>query len=204
MIFQLPQFAAQRHDVQRTVNHAKKIVNLVDMVSPLLFIITTVHSLHAQLFSKINIRVKLVGLETWNNGDLISTSSSAGTLLTNFENYRPSLLSRFPNHDTAMLLTLVYCTVRYSIVQLNVVLLYFYSGIRLSRQVAGVARLGALCTRHSACVAQSLGLSQAALGAVAAHELGHLFGMEHDDGSKLDLITDKRWHILVLPRALQM
>ena len=61
----------------------------------------------------------------------------------------------------------------------------------------GVARLGALCSKYSACVTQDFGYSQAIVGTVAAHELGHLFGMQHDNGSRPDLILDKWWSICV-------
>jgi len=133
-----------------------------------------------QLFSKINIGVELVGLQTWNSHNLISVSSNSQTLLRNFMAYRPSLLTPFPNHDTAMLLTLVLFT-------LFTLQRIFYSGIRMRGGVLGVAGLGALCLRNSASVAQDVQSTLADIGATAAHELGHLFGMEHDNGSEMNL-----------------
>ena len=57
-----------------------------------------------QLFRGLNIRVVLKESITWTNGDQITVTGDAGTLLTNFRGYQPRITT---DHDSAMLLTWV-------------------------------------------------------------------------------------------------
>ena len=57
-----------------------------------------------------------------------------------------------------------------------------YSGIDLDGNTVGLAYIGTMCNQRA-----SIGLSQDSrsgvdsVGSTAAHELGHIFGMNHDD-----------------------
>ena len=51
-------------------------------------------------------------------------------------------------------------------------------------QTIGIAPVGAMCTSFSNGVTQDTGSSVASVGATAAHEMGHIFDMNHDDGRK--------------------
>ena len=55
-----------------------------------------------QLYQDLNIRVVLVDVTTWTNGDQINVVSDADTLLNNFESYKPQITAQ---HDSAMLIT---------------------------------------------------------------------------------------------------
>ena len=57
-----------------------------------------------QLYAKIGIRVSLIGIETWDQRDLIYIVSNPYTLLDNFVAH---LWSRTERFDSAMLITLV-------------------------------------------------------------------------------------------------
>jgi len=59
---------------------------------------------------------------------------------------------------------------------------YSSSGIDLDGTTVGIAPLGAMCTSFANGVTQDTGRSVASVGAIAAHELGHIFDMDHDDG----------------------
>ena len=63
-----------------------------------------------------------------------------------------------------------------------VVLLYLYRGIDLTGNVAGIAYIGTMCrSSTSVGLTQGGGGSIDSVGATAAHELGHIFNMRHDD-----------------------
>lgn len=58
----------------------------------------------------------------------------------------------------------------------------FFRGIDLDRNTVGIAFTGTMCSDRS-----SVGVSQdgrggvEAVGSTAAHEMGHIFSMAHDD-----------------------
>jgi disintegrin and metalloproteinase domain-containing protein 9 len=51
----------------------------------------------------LNIRIVLVGLEIWTNGNLISTAGGAGEVLGNFVQWRERFLITRRRHDSAQL-----------------------------------------------------------------------------------------------------
>ncbi len=63
-----------------------------------------------------------------------------------------------------------------------------YSGIDIDASTVGIARLGTMCNRFSSIGVSQDGIRQ--LGGVVttvAHELGHIFNMDHDDGEMFNL-----------------
>jgi len=61
--------------------------------------------LQLQLYSKIGIRVALIGVLTWNDRDFITVTPNPNTLLNNFQNYRTALAAQYPGYDSSMLMT---------------------------------------------------------------------------------------------------
>ena len=55
-----------------------------------------------QVYRVFNIRVALVDVITWTNGDQINVDPSANTLLNNFQDYIRTIPT---NRDSAMLIT---------------------------------------------------------------------------------------------------
>ena len=55
-----------------------------------------------QIFQTLNVRVVLVDVTTWTNGDRITVSSDPELLLDSFEVYRSQITAA---HDSAMLIT---------------------------------------------------------------------------------------------------
>jgi len=71
---------------------------------------TCVHTLDvsknfSQIYSKINIRIVLVAMEFWTNGDKIVRSEIAGEYYDRFAKYRKNtLMKTIPDHDNAQLM----------------------------------------------------------------------------------------------------
>ena len=60
-----------------------------------------------------------------------------------------------------------------------------HSGIDLNGGILGVSLLGTMCLgRYSSGLVQDTGSSVAFLASTAAHELGHILNMDHDNGRK--------------------
>lgn len=66
-----------------------------------------------QIYSKINIRIVLVAMEFWTDGDKIVRSEIAGEYYDRFAKYRKNtLMKTFPDHDNAQLMWWVVNKVR--------------------------------------------------------------------------------------------
>ncbi|KAF4091197.1 hypothetical protein AMELA_G00034330 [Ameiurus melas] len=109
-------------------------------------------------YKALNIRVALILLEIWNDGDKISVTSNPYSTLEAFLTWRRKQLRQLPN-DNAQLIT----------------------GVAFQGTTIGLAPLKAMCSEY-----QSGGVnsdhSEIAVGVAAtiAHEMGHNFGMNHD------------------------
>lgn len=59
-----------------------------------------------------------------------------------------------------------------------------HSGIDIDGSTVGIAYVGTMCSdRLSVGLTQDNGRSIDGVGATAAHEMGHVFNMRHDDGN---------------------
>nr|XP_023017141.1 zinc metalloproteinase-disintegrin-like batroxstatin-2 isoform X1 [Leptinotarsa decemlineata] len=75
-------------NIQKTVNYAKSIANIVNA-----------------LYSRLNIYVALVGVVVWNEQDEIDMSSNGDRMLTNFLEYRKKQLVNLHPNDNAQFIT---------------------------------------------------------------------------------------------------
>ncbi|XP_023593639.1 disintegrin and metalloproteinase domain-containing protein 9 isoform X2 [Trichechus manatus latirostris] len=112
------------------------------------------------MYIMLNIRIVLVGLEIWTNGNLISITGGAGDVLGNFVQWREKFLITRRRHDSAQL-----------------VLKKGFGG------TAGMAFVGTVCSRSHAGGINVFGqITVETFASIVAHELGHNLGMNHDDG----------------------
>ncbi|XP_047440954.1 disintegrin and metalloproteinase domain-containing protein 19 [Mugil cephalus] len=133
----------ERHDssLEKTTKKLKEAANLVD-----------------KYYKALKIRVTLIGLEVWTDGDKISVSDNPHSTLAAFLSWRRKQLRTLPN-DNAQ----------------------FITGMPFQGTTIGLAPLKAMCSDY-----QSGGVntdhSEIAVGVAAtmAHEMGHNFGMSHD------------------------
>ncbi|XP_064173580.1 disintegrin and metalloproteinase domain-containing protein 12-like isoform X1 [Anguilla rostrata] len=136
------EFQKQGKDLEKVKQRLAEIANYVD-----------------KFYRALNIRVALVGLEVWSDGDKCSITQDPFTTLHEFLDWRKLKLLPQRPHDNAQLI----------------------SGVYFQGTTIGMAPIMSMCT-----VEQSGGIvmdhSDNPLGAAVtlAHELGHNFGMNHD------------------------
>lgn len=114
----------------------------------------------SSFYRQLNIFVALVGVVIWTESDEIKLTDDGDATLTKFLEYRvEKLLPRF-HHDNAQLIT----------------------DTNFKDGVVGKALRGPICTyKHSGGVNKDHDFSPAVVAVTIAHEMGHNFGMEHDE-----------------------
>ncbi|XP_051049244.1 disintegrin and metalloproteinase domain-containing protein 8 isoform X3 [Phodopus roborovskii] len=111
-----------------------------------------------KIYQELNFRVVLVGLEIWSR-DKIYISHYANVTLENLLTWRQqNLLGQHP-HDSVQLIT----------------------GIDFIGTTVGLAKVSAVCSRHSGAVNQDHSRNPISVASTMAHELGHNLGMNHDE-----------------------
>ncbi|OCT96547.1 hypothetical protein XELAEV_18008753mg [Xenopus laevis] len=139
------------HRVRRNIWRSQKYMEL--------FIVADYSMFSMQFYMSMNIKVALIGLEVWTERDQCDVNDDANDSLRSFLQWKQKLRSR-KKHDNAQLIT----------------------GVTFKGTTIGMAPLEGMCTAENS-GGVSMDHSENAIGAAAtmAHEIGHNFGMSHDN-----------------------
>ncbi|KAL5475508.1 hypothetical protein EMCRGX_G025332 [Ephydatia muelleri] len=125
------------------------------------------------LYKAFGIRIVLVQVITWTSSNLISVVPDSETTLANLQVYAPAGTIQ---HDVTMLLT----------------------GISLNSFVVGLAYVSGMCSSYSVNLVEDFG-SLPAVASTTAHELGHLFSMQHDNSMMFSKAQPSSHPLMHLP-----
>nr|QIV64940.1 MDC-5a [Crotalus atrox] len=121
-------------------------------------IVNTLNEIYRYLY----IRVALVGLEIWSDGDLSNVTLSSSNTLDSFGEWRKRDLLRRKRHDNAQLLT----------------------AIDFSGSTIGKAHVASMCEpKRSTGIVQDHSPINLLVAVTMAHEMGHNLGLHHDGKS---------------------
>ncbi|KAJ1080712.1 hypothetical protein NDU88_000906 [Pleurodeles waltl] len=114
-------------------------------------------------YQSLNVRVALVGLEVWNQGDQIPVDRNPKETLNRFLAWRQTTLLPRMHHDNAQLLT----------------------GVAFESSSVGMASQASMCTpERSGAVNVDHSVSILSVASTMAHELGHNLGISHDTDNR--------------------
>ena len=115
------------------------------------------------MYKTIGVRIAIVGVEVWNSVDSITVDRDLGVTLDNWLQYLPTLKSETTfTYDNAQLII----------------------GLEFpTNNVIGKAPVGSMCFQNSGGVNRDTsGANALSIASTVSHEMGHNFGMQHDEG----------------------
>ncbi|XP_070540773.1 disintegrin and metalloproteinase domain-containing protein 12-like isoform X2 [Ptychodera flava] len=133
-------------DLNRVLERTKEMANLID-----------------SHYKPLNVRVALIGVEVWSDGDMIEVSSDPMVTMENFQKWRKEELLPKVYNDNAQLVT----------------------GRTFEGNTVGMASLGGMCSsERSGGVNEDHGTLAAHVASTMTHEIGHNIGLFHDAKEK--------------------
>ncbi|NXH28704.1 ADA15 protein, partial [Myiagra hebetior] len=122
-------------------------------------------------FRPLGVRVALLAVEVWSEGDKIAVGGSARAVLERFLRWRQEELVPQLPHDNAQLLT----------------------GVRFDDVSVGTSTQASMCSpSRSGGVSMDHSISVLVIASTVAHQLGHNLGMRHDSTGRLCHCSDLR------------